>query len=286
MTSGRAAQKKIEERQRGWRAKAGGADNLFQQLSAAFLRGFRGGSGNELAGKIRSANSSAALVVNVFQSLLESRHAHKLVTRVFDLPSTAGSLEFAVEAQFYTGAGGNPANLDLLINSAGLSLAIESKFIEPYRGLSYKDSDGKREFRPAYFSQPKRAIWKQLPSCLEEAQRIDLARRNQAPRYLRFDAPQLLKHLVGLERNLPASGTPNRCDSYRLVNLWYDAGSPEATEYREEASMFAEAIKPDLIPGRREFRLLAYQELFSRIEMLPPFERAEEYLCYLRARYF
>lgn len=133
------AQRTIEQRQREWRANVCGAtpvdgsgcfaslkDNLFQRrLSPAFRKGFLGGSGNELAAKIRSLNSSAALVVNVFQSLLESERAAQIIDEIFDLCSEDGPFCFAAEAQFYTGAGGKPANLDLLINTPTKKFSLE-----------------------------------------------------------------------------------------------------------------------------------------------------------------
>jgi hypothetical protein len=297
-----AAQRAIEQKQRQWRASVCNAamvdrsgcfarieDNLFQQrLSPEFLKGFRSGSGNELAAKIRSLNSSAALVVNVFQSLLESERAAHTINEIFGLPyQDDDAFCFAAEAQFYTGAGGKPANLDLLINTGDRTLAIESKFIEPYRGLSYKNSDDKREFRDAYFSQRRQPIWSNLSYCLEEARRIDFARRHGRPRYTRFDAPQLLKHLLALESNNPARGTPHRRACYYLVNLWYWSDSAEAKDYCAEARMFFEAIRPDLITDRRELRLLTYQEIFSRVETAIARSATErQYLEYLRSRYF
>lgn len=176
--------------------------------------------------------------------------------------------------------------MDLLINAGDTTLAIESKFLEPYCGLSY-NAQKKPEFRAACFDTRRQSIWSALPHCLKEARRIDFSRRRGKPRYARFDAPQLLKHLLALERNKPAGSTPHCGGCYCLVNLWYSSDSPEAKEYLAEARMFVEAIRPDLVTGRRDLRLLTYQEVFTRVQAaMPRSGSARRYLEYLRSRYF
>jgi hypothetical protein len=168
--------------------------NLWQPLSIAALRGFNQGSGSELKdstdrpAKIKALHSSAALAVNVFDYWTE-RDATPLL-HALGVKGTATSIEF--EKQFPTGLGGNPPNLDVAIQlDTGVTLAIESKFTE---WLTPKPAK-KEFFRPAYFP-PGEGPWARLG--LNHCQALVHDIHVDVERYKYLDAPQLLKHALGV----------------------------------------------------------------------------------------
>ena len=79
-----------------------------------------------------------------------------------------------------------------------------------------------------------------------------------AVRWTYLDAPQLLKHLLGL-----------RCDKSRgeveLVYLWYDTGLDDALAHRQEITRFAGLIDEDGFEDKLHFRSITYQELFAAL---------------------
>jgi hypothetical protein len=168
-------------------------ENLFEPLSREGTTCFSNGSGNELLArdgtpaKMCALHSSSALAINVFHHWSQSPDS---VLNALDLRT--GGREVKFEAQFPTGLPGNPPNLDLCVWRTDASLVgIESKFTE---WLTAKAAS-KELFKPKYFP-PDRALWTSydLPACQRVAQA--LVRQELAFRYL--DAPQLLKHALGL----------------------------------------------------------------------------------------
>jgi len=87
--------------------------NLRKPLSAHAWSGFSGGSGSELASHMRAPHSSSALVANVFDNWTERDKAPLLSALGVEGDGPAVQLDF--EAQFPTGLGGTPPNLDVAI---------------------------------------------------------------------------------------------------------------------------------------------------------------------------
>lgn len=241
-------------------------DNLFQPLDPDTLAEFRRGSGDELGrnarrGKMQALHSSSALAVNVFDYWRGRSLAW--MARALSLPAEPSSLRF--EAQFPTGLPGNPPNLDLvLLLEDGQTIAVESKFTEPY-------AHAKRiaPFRQKYFPAGD-GLWhhRASPRCQALAGRLHRGE-------LRFDhlnATQLLKHILGLAQ-LSVS-------RFTLFYLWYAAPSDEAGQHAQEIQTFAEEIGFEF-----DFRALTYQELYcSALRELGAGHQT--YLGYLGERYF
>jgi hypothetical protein len=245
---------------------AGYEVNLFRPLSAPAISCFQSASGNELLGsssrpaKMSALHSSSALAVNVFDYWSEQPD---VVLAALELPTGAVSMKF--EAQFPTGLDGNPPNLDVAIRWAdGTWLGIESKFTE---WLTPK-APGKELFRSKYFPDAG-ALWRDrgLAKCQELA--ADLNSGRVAYRYL--DAPQLLKHALGLA----ASAHP-----FALLYIYYDVPGTAGYAHRAEAEGFAEHIAGDF-----PFHIRRYQAVFQRLAAIArPADQA--YIEYLAARYF
>lgn len=139
--------------------------NLFRPLSELAQRDFAHGSGSELVGtptrpaKMRALHSSSALAVNVFD-FWHGRDAGPLL-RALGIDGELAALRF--EAQFPTGLGGTPPNLDVALDLAdGTVVAIESKFSE---WLTPK-SPNHQQLSAAYFKAGA-GVWARrgLPGC-------------------------------------------------------------------------------------------------------------------------
>jgi hypothetical protein len=271
------AKKAILANQSVWATKAGlkldakgyfssWEENLHRPLSGRALASFRRGSGNELedvknrAAKMRAAHSSSALVVNVFEYWSASADR---VLSALGLPAGGQSVSF--EAQFATGLEGGPANLDICVERANGSLVgVESKFTE---WLTPKPAS-KEYFKQKYFPAD-RGVWESVG--LRGAQRLaqDIHARAKHFRYL--DAPQLLKHALGLA----VSKRP-----FALYYLYYDCAGREAELHWAEIQDFQHRVGEDF-----PFHVGTYQQVYKRIrEQAAEFDSA--YLAYLDARYF
>jgi len=242
--------------------------NLRHPLSAVARAAFDNGSGSELRdgpsrpAKMKALHSSSALAVNVFDYWSERNTAPLMAA--LGLPESAGSPMF--EAQFPTGLPGNPPNLDLAIElQSGAVVGFESKFTE---WLTPKDS--KREhFKPKYFASPE-GLWalRALPACQTLVAQIHAGA--EVFRYL--DAPQLLKHALGLATQC--------ADRFSLHYLYFDCvAGKESTLHRAEIDRFSVLVGPEL-----RFRAFSYQQLFRRLELANGTADGG-YLHYLQERY-
>lgn len=239
--------------------------NLFRPLSEPTRLNFTRGSGSELVdtptrpAKIRALHSSSALAVNVFDHW-QGRNAAPLMAAL-GLTGTLASLRF--EAQYPTGCGGTPPNLDVALTmDGGHVVGIESKFSE---WLTPK-SHARMPFSPAYFPAGD-GLWARrgLEACQVLATAIAASER----RYTYLDAAQLLKHALGLATHLPTGFT--------LLYVYFDQPGPESAQHRAEAADFAACVDAAL-----HFRALTYQDVIDRLEQGGA---AADYLAYLRARY-
>lgn len=100
---------------------------------------------------------------------------------------------------------------------------VESKFLEPsshHAPLKTKDIETPH-------------TWDALPRSAVLAKTLC---HGQSP-FTFLDAPQLLKHILGLTTEFK----PGR---FRLLYLWYDVGEPFAQAHRDDIALFKKSIAP------------------------------------------
>ncbi len=239
--------------------------NLFRPLSIAARADFAAARGSELkpkAGespKMCALHSSSALVCNVFDywQLVDQR----AIARLLGIASPEVDVRF--EAELSSGLQGTKPTLDLLlVGSGSQAWGIESKFTEPFG-----HSQLRPPFQKSYFAPPE-GRWKTLglPACQKLAE--DLRDGVEVFKYV--EAPQLLKHVLGLRRQYREA---------QLVLLWFQVDAEESEAFATEIDRFAEAVDESL-----GFRAITYQDVFGRIAEEPA--ATPEYRAYLQARYF
>lgn len=240
-------------------------ENLFAALSPDTVAEFTGAAGNELTerlgepAKMRALHSSSALVCNVFDHW--RGRDRQAIARALLVPDAVE--EIRLEAKLPTGLRGTPPTLDLLLVAATrLAWGIESKFTEPYQARAEREP-----FASAYFAD-EGGLWARrgLPRCQALAEDVNDGR----VRFRYLDAPQLLKHALGIRRTYPDG---------KLLLLWYDVGAPEARALEAEIAMFAGAVDDAL-----GFRAMTHQDVFARLSKAPAAPAG--YVDYLRTRYF
>jgi hypothetical protein len=246
--------------------------NLRAPLSRQAEASLRRGSGGELkdrparngrparAAKMKAVHSSAVLAVNVFDYWSERDPTP--LGAALDVRELK-SIEF--EAQHGTGLDGTPPNLDIELRLGdGSLMAIESKFTEWLSPRSRRVDPFKAKYFPA-----EAKLWqdRKLSNCQELAEALQ--RRAHAYRYL--NAPQLLKHALGL-----GTTTAGR---FSLLYLYYEGTGDAASTHRQEIADFSQRLATEM-----SFMVLTYQELFSRLRLSAA--EHEEYLTYLERRYF
>jgi len=240
-------------------------DNLYKSLSLETEKEFKSGKGEELGnlgsrGKMQALHSSSSLVVNVFEYW--RKHNVDEIARACGAPR--GMTEMRFEQTHPTPLRGIPPHLDVEFHGIGLKpLAIESKFTEPYQRHT------KRAIKDGYFSKP--SVWAQFPRCERLAKRIHKEEQGRTS-FVYLDAPQLLKHILGL-------GTAFGPMNFELLYLWYEVPSPEAERHRTEIEDFKEHIGDEV-----HFNVMPYQQLFEVLKGCPNSDR--DYLSYLGQRYF
>jgi hypothetical protein len=278
MTKRKPALQEILDAQRLWAETAGievdlngyvrlRKENLFRELSAQVEKSLRSGAGSELdprdgaPPKFHALHSSSALVVNVFAYWEDS--SLRPLTEALGIGPASGPPEF--ERTFETGLRGTAPHLDVVFPLATNELfAIESKFTE---WLTPK-SRSKPPFRAAYLSAG-RNLWSTLglQKCQQLAQ--DIQDRRQVFEHL--DAPQLLKHALGLANQTGAG--------FSLGYLYFDWDGDEGESHRQEIEQFRRRVGEEI-----QFVPVSYQTLFRRLSTTCGSGHIE-YLTYLRERY-
>jgi len=240
------------------------SDNFFMPLSKETTREIEKGSGDEFGkdgklGKISSLYSSSALVCNVFE-YWRSRDGN-IIAQLCGAKHKVNQLHF--EKQHPTGLMGTPPNLDVefLCNSQ-YALAIESKFTEIYH-----PKKNTMPFRESYFH--KEEIWANLPTCRKLAEDI----RDNLMKFIYLDAPQLIKHCLGLMR------TYQNRSRFALAYLWYDFPGPELDQHNTELDTFKKIISRDI-----DFEAIPYSHLFKKLQGIRDID--QKYIAYLQDRYF
>lgn len=235
-------------------------ENLFQPLTDASTAEFGSGAGSELEEKMQALHSSSALVCNVFD-YWRDRPLEPLAAAL-GAPAIVDDLHF--EQTYPTGLRGTAPHLDVaLFGDSATPFFIESKFVEPY-----ESGKSGSPFEISYFPESLQ-LWSKhgLTNCQTLAQKIN----DREIRFSWLDAPQLLKHILGLANKFGKDFT--------LLYLWYDHPSAEATEHRQEVDTFMQHLN-----GEIDFRTMTYQDLFQKMQDNPTVD--ESYVEYLRERYF
>lgn len=238
--------------------------NLFHPLCDATFSDISGGSGDELGirsgkPKMDSLRSSTALACNVF----DPWRGRDLAPLGLALGLEGIFLDIAFERKCRHGLRGTPPNLDVfLIPREGTPVGIESKFCEIYGAKKPHPS-----VDPKYFAGGRKR-WEecQLPKCEEFARSL-----GSDSGFRRLGAGQLLKHILGLAFT--------HRHPVHLVYLWYDDGSHEADEHRQELQEFSARIDSSI-----DLIAKSYQGFFTALQREP--EPVPGYHDYLRERYF
>lgn len=240
--------------------------NLRCTLSARTLAAFQRGSGSELEdtphrpAKMRALHSSSALAVNFFDHWSETDAGPLL--QVLGLDSTLVSLDF--ERQFPTGLPGTPPNVDVALElGSGSIIGIESKFTE---WLAPKRKS-KAAFKDKYFESGA-TNW--TDRGLSDCQSLAADMQRGAEHYRFLDAPQLLKHALGLATS-PA-------ENFSLFYVYFDVPSAASETHQDDLERFTERVGQEV-----RFKAIRYQGL---VEDLCSIENVDSsYLEYLRSRY-
>ena len=193
------------------------------------------GRGQEWSGKIRAIHSSAALAANTFGRW--KTDPGKLELRGF-----SGFEVPKLEAQCRTGLKGTPPHLDVLLQSPGVVIGIESKLLEPL-------TPTKPHF-PASYSRNK------LPLCEEPWWNLLEQVRHWPSSHL--DAAQLVKHYLGLRKQFPADRKV-----ILLYLYWKPLNAANVAEYSrhaEDLERFQNAISDK---GAVEFISMDYLQLWE-----------------------
>lgn len=234
---------------------------------------YREGAGNELAGKMRAPHSSSVLAYNVLAPCNIDQTARDAAEEVF-LGTHQGGLgaEVTFERKRRTGWKGTPPHLDAEIAWTSEHItAIESKFSETFSTKGNK-GDSLASYVDGIESDHPR--WSGMANLHAHARQI---RHATTPLYELLDAPQLIKHALGLRAEYTTA-------HHALVLLWYDASAldEKATvacdQLRREFDAFRLAVGQDV-----DLRLVSHQELFAAYERHGV---TAGWLARLRDRYF
>ena len=206
--------------------------------------------------------SSAALGVNEFAYWRGRDQTPLLAALGVGGP---GGTRLELEAPLPTGLAGDPPTVDVALHRPDCRwVAIESKFAE---WLSPRPRS-QRVFKDKYFAQGLR-VWDAagLPRCQALAE--DLQQNRERLKHL--NAPQLLKHVLGL--------AVNGLRTSALVYLYYDRPGKEATTHRAELDRVIARLRPEI-----DVRATTYQAVFAVLRATPGLDR--DYVDYLARRYF
>jgi hypothetical protein len=245
--------------------------NLRAPLSDVARAAFTKGSGGELSdrkgkrAKMRSLISSSALTVNVFDFWSDGDRdplgaALMLRDRIIGL---------TFEMKRPTGARGIPPNLDVDIQvEGGRVVGLECKFTEWMR-----EKDCVKAMHASYFDGAE-SRWSR--GGLPKTHELACAIRDGNALFRLLDAPQLLKHALGLAREAYGSRA-----SFELFYVYYDWGCVSQDAHRREIDAFARAVGDEL-----RFRAMSYQEIVRQLAAALTSSGEQSYLAYLVERYF
>lgn len=241
-------------------------ENLFlRSLHPDTAREFAEADGEELTdsprrpAKMRSLLSSSALAVNFFDPWRDT--SKDGLAAALEL-SPIATLRFEYKCPKFPVKPRSP-NLDVWLTlTDGRSVAIESKFTEPYNRTDTAISE-------RYFDGPT-GLWDAVG--LSRAQK--LANELRSP-WVHVDVPQIIKHLLGIAAAHPAGQNT-------LLYLWFDAGTEESLEHATELQRLALELSGDPVT----FRPVSYQQVFERWQRAACADPVPGWGGYLRSRYF
>lgn len=225
-------------------------DNLFEPLSPEAAAEYSSGDGDELGrnigrpGKMQALHSSSALGCNLFHYCRRVDpgailHACGLPTRGVEGLVCEGRLPISEQFRY-------APNLDVLVTYVGDSAvaAIECKFCEPF------STRPKAPLSEKYFEKALDGLWDGSPALRALAGRCC---DPHAADFSHLDAPQLLKHVLGLRRRAGSHG--------RLLYLYYDVPGREGATHLDEIARFTEATTHDGV----RFSSMSYQSVLLRL---------------------
>jgi hypothetical protein len=230
------------------------------------LADLREGSGGELTAtdahrpKFHSAFSSSALAVNVFGPW-------RLDPGDLAVESISGFTTLRFEAQraiFRSRA--TPPNLDVLLETEGEVLAIESKLTE------YLTGNERASFADRYVEAVEELAdpsWAAVYRLLSD----------EPARFAFLNADQLVKHYLGLKRTQQSDPRP-----VMLLYLYWEppnANGPAFVDHRREIAEFTGLVDDPAV----RFSARSYPELWQQWEQGSTNERVAEHLERLRERY-
>ena len=209
-------------------------DNLFEPLSPEAVAEYSSGDGGELGrdigrpGKMQALHSSSALGCNMFHYW--RRVDPGAILRACGLP-TRGVEGLAFEGRLPISEQFRYApNLDVLATYGGDTTvaAIECKFCEPFSTRT------KAPLSEKYLESALDGLWDGSPALRALAGRCC---DPNAAGFTHLDAPQLLKHVLGLRRRAGSHG--------HLLYLYYDVPGREGATHRDEIARFTETPTQD-----------------------------------------
>ena len=216
-------------------------------------------AGNEIAsGKLCHAESSAALCVNAFGWFLDRPERLPPLGTADPTRWRVESVTLEAEVRFPWRGGRHPW-LDVLIRTVGAYIGVESKRYEPYRRRPNV------EFSQTYW----RDVWGPAMNGYQ-AQRDGL--HQGLVRYQYLDAPQLIKHALGLRSAIvrlneenATQRTPWLVYLYATPRAWLTETKRRIAEakhraHEEEIERFAEAVAEDEV----RFEALTYRTLLEQ----------------------
>jgi hypothetical protein len=205
------------------------------------------GDGKDGEFKIKAAHSSAMLVLNAFAQW-------RAVPAGFPLMPGAESVQF--ERKLSMGLRGRMPNLDLVAESSGAVVAVESKCTEHL------------DLKGAAFSP---AVVKRMGDLAHPTWRARLDEVIADPVQRHLDRAQLLKHYLGIKNCFPEK------PATLLYVFWEPrnwAEFEECVEHRAEVAAFARGLADPLV----RFRAMSYAELWVGWDTRHARALAERYL--------
>lgn len=194
--------------------------------------------------KMAALHSSSALAVNTFGQWRADAASLSLAKRT-------GFHGLRFEAKFPILARGTPPHLDLLAVSENAVMAVESKFTEYLSRHS------------AHFAESYDAFWagRDGGPWREEMKRLKV----HAAAYVHLDAAQLIKHYMGLRRQMERAADPAwRGGNVTLLYVYWEPENAdqifEFCAHRKEVDEFSARVAGDDI----KFIALRYLDLLSQ----------------------
>jgi len=236
-------------------------DNLYNRhLMSQAQNEYQQADGAELDHKMWALHSSSALVYNFFDYWRRT----EVAALAQSLRLLAGPYTVALEHKLNKppGVPGKKPNVDVFFFGGHLisPAAVEAKFTEPYQRRT------KMELKSAYVMAP--CLWDNYPKCGILAAALT---KNEGG-FLYLDAPQLLKHIVGLRTAFDKG-------AFELIYLWYKVPGDIAARLESEINKFHEWVDDEV-----RFRALTYQELFAGL--MDRRDSHVDWFEYMAERYF